>query len=109
MRHFNLKMRQNISTMHHNTFLSRDAMPVRMPLSCVCLSVTTRCSTEMAKHTIMQRTPHDSTKISAKLKRRHPQRSRQMHAGYWRDAARRAGLSATADTCFGQDRLFAVH
>jgi len=31
-----------------------------MPWSSVCLSVTRRCSTETAKHRIMQTTPHDS-------------------------------------------------
>jgi len=48
----------------------------------MCLSVTSRCSTETAKHRITQTTPHDTErvysflmpKISAKLKRSHSQR-----------------------------------
>ena len=52
----------------------------------VCLSVclTSRCSTETAKRRIMQAAPHDSTRtlvFSAKLKRGHPQRRRQMQVG----------------------------
>ena len=46
-------------------FLPRDAMLARyMPWSCVrlsvCVSVTSRSSTKMAKHRNMQTTPHDS-------------------------------------------------
>ena len=58
--------------------------PWYMPSSCVCLSVclsvTSRCSTEMAKHRITQTTPHNSPgtiflmpKISAQLKLGHTQ------------------------------------
>ena len=52
------------------------------------LSATSRCSTETAKGRITQITPHDSQglwlmmpKISAKLKRGHPQRRRQNAGG----------------------------
>ena len=56
----------------------------------VCLSVTSRCSTETAKHRIMQTMPHDSTgtlsflmpKISAKLKWGHPQSRCQIQVEY---------------------------
>jgi len=52
----------------------------------VCLSVTSRCSTEMAKRIGSHNTtrwPRDSSflmpKISSKLKQGHPQRRRQMY------------------------------
>jgi len=42
-------------------FVPRDAMLAPyMPQSCVCLSVTSQCSTETAKRRITQTTPHDS-------------------------------------------------
>jgi len=54
----------------------------------VCLSVTSQCSTEMAKLRIMQTAPHDSPgtsflvpKISAKLEQGHPKRG--ANAGGW--------------------------
>jgi len=46
---------------HSFRFLPRDATLARyMPSSCVCLSVTSRCSTETTKRRITQTTPHDS-------------------------------------------------
>jgi len=62
----------------------RDAVSV-----CVCLSVTSLCSTKTAKRRITQTTPHDSSgiyfltlKISAKFDRGHPLRGRQMQVGW---------------------------
>jgi len=54
-----------------------------------CLSVTSRCSTEMAKHRIVQTTPHNSQgtlsffmpKSSAKLKQDHPNRRAKCKRG----------------------------
>jgi len=52
-------LRSNLTT--QKPFLLRNAMLARyMPQSCVCLSVTSRCSTETAKHRIMQTMPHES-------------------------------------------------
>ena len=59
---------------------------------CLCLSVTSRCSTKMAKHRITQTKPHDSRqprescfltpKIIAKFGRGHPIRGLQMQVGW---------------------------
>ena len=76
-------------------FLLRDAMLARyMPWSCVCpsvcvcLSVTSRSSTKMAKHRKTQTTPHDSpgtlvsdAKNLSKFEWGHPQRGFQMQVG----------------------------
>jgi len=48
-----------------------DAMLVRyMPSSCVCLSVTSRHSTKMAKHRITQTAPYDSPGTSFLMRQR---------------------------------------
>ena len=48
-------------TLRFPAFLPRDAMLARYMLwACVCLSVTSRCSTKTAEHRITQTTPHDS-------------------------------------------------
>jgi len=60
----------------------------------LCPSVTSRCSTKTAKHTITQRTPHDTPrnssfltpKISAKSNRGHPVRGRRMQVGWSKSA-----------------------
>ena len=45
----------------YDFFLPRELCSARyMPWSCVRLSVTSRCSTKMAKHRNMQTMPHDS-------------------------------------------------
>ena len=55
----------------------------------VCVSVTLRYCIKMAKHRIMQITPHDSLmtrflmpKIMAKFERDHPLRGQQMQVGW---------------------------
>ena len=71
-------------------FLPRDtASAVYMLWPCVCLSVTSRCSTKTAKRRIIQTTPLDSTgtsflmpNISAKFDRGQPLRGRQMQVGW---------------------------
>ena len=56
---------------------------------CLCPSVTSRCSTNSAKHRITQTTPHDSPgtlvfwcQRSAKFDRGHPLRGRRMQVGW---------------------------
>ena len=71
------------------TFTARHyASAVYMLWPCVCLSVTSRCSTKTAKRRIIQTTPLDSTgtsflmpNISAKFDRGQPLRGRQMQVG----------------------------
>jgi len=61
---------------------------------CVCLSVTSRCSTKTAKRRITKTTPDDTPrdssflmpKISAKFDRGHPLRGRRMQVGWSKSA-----------------------
>ena len=89
------KPRNLLPYLNPDRFLPRDAMLARyMPWPCVrvclCLSVTSRCSTKTAKQRITQTKPHDSAgtivfltpKISAKFDPGHPLRGRQMQAGW---------------------------